>query len=73
MSFPPDPDNPLAQLTHRELLANRAMARRAAKRGRNKERSQALVQTIEAELDRRRTLRAERIFSGLPSIAALDD
>ncbi|MEM9734106.1 MAG: hypothetical protein AAF903_11570 [Pseudomonadota bacterium] len=73
MSFPPDPNNPLAQLTHRELLANRAMARRAAKRGRNRAKSEALVEAIEAELERRRTLRADRIFNGLPSIAALDE
>lgn len=62
----PDHANPLAVLTTRELLANRAMARKRRK-------GSALVARIDAELDRRRGLKADRLYGGLPPIPALDE
>ncbi|MEN0041764.1 MAG: hypothetical protein AAF764_10605 [Pseudomonadota bacterium] len=68
-----DQTSALQHLTYRELLANRAKARRAVSRGRNRSASQRLLSDIEAELDRRRQRKADRLYSGLPRIAALDD
>ncbi len=69
MSPPVDPENPLSVLTYRELLANRAMAR---KRLRRKSGAAAMVARIDAELERRRELRGNLLFRSVPSIAALD-
>ena len=60
-----DPDNPLACFTYRELLANRAMARKRRRAGH-------LVARIDAELERRRCARGDHILAGLPSIPVLD-
>ena len=62
----------LEHLTWRELMANRAMARSAVRRGRNRVRSEALARRIEAEIERRRLRRRDRLVASVPSIPALD-
>ncbi len=70
MSPPVDPANPLSVLTYRELLANRAMAR---KRLRGRPGAAGMVARIDAELERRRELRGTVLFRSVPSIVALDE
>ena len=68
MTPTPDALNPLGVLTTRELLVNRAMARRRMKAS-----STALSARIDAELERRRRLKADRLFGDVPPIGALDE
>ena len=63
----------MPHLTWRELMGARAMARGAVRRGRNTARSKQLLQRIEAEIERRRRTRRDRLYSSVPSIAALDE
>ena len=63
----------MPHLTWRELLASRAMARSAVRRGRNRARSKALLERIEGEIERRRLQRRDRLYAEVPTIAALDD
>ncbi|EFL89639.1 hypothetical protein [Ahrensia sp. R2A130] len=72
MSEPLAITSSLSHLTFRELLANRARARRAVSRGRNRASSQRLLSEIEAELESRKQRKADRLYGGLPRIAALD-
>ena len=58
----------LGHLTWRELLANRAMALKAVRRGRNPVRSAAVLARIEAEIERRRRRRRDRLFADVPTI-----
>ena len=69
----PLPGGGMPHLTWRELLASRAMARSAMRRGRNRARSKALLDRIESEIERRRLVRRDRLHARVPSIPALDD
>ena len=66
----PDVLNPLAVFTTRELLANRAMLR---KRRRRRGGAAPLLARIEAELERRQSAKAARLFVSVPPIPALDE
>ena len=62
----------LPHLTWRELMASRALAAKAMRRGRNRARSQAMLARIEAEIERRRQRRRDRLFANVPRIHGLD-
>ena len=62
----------MPHLTWRELMTSRAMARRAGARGRNRGRSEALRARIEAEIERRRLFRRDRLHASVPRIPGLD-
>jgi len=65
--------NALEHFTFRELLVNKAMAQRAVKRGRKKPENEFLILRIEAELNRRRELKWNRLHAELPPVPALDE
>ena len=63
----------LRHLTFRQLLASKSLARRAARKGPNRARAQAMIRRIEKELESRRKLKWSNIATSLPDVPALDE